>query len=68
MSASCSMAPDSRKSESMGRLSERLSGPPTAEKDAFLDAENERFAALHAQLEQAAAQADTYLMGCTNIL
>ncbi len=29
--------------------SERLSGPPTAEKDAFLDAENERFAALHAQ-------------------
>ena len=27
MSASCSMAPDSRRSESMGRLSERLSGP-----------------------------------------
>ena len=45
--------------------SERLSGPPTAEKDAFLDAENERFAALHAQLEQAAAQAggDTFLLG-----
>lgn len=44
--------------------SERLSGPPTAEKDAFLDAENERFAALHAQLEQAAAQAggDTFLL------
>lgn len=43
--------------------SERLSGPPTAEKDAFLDAENERFATLHAQLEQAAAQAggDTFL-------
>ncbi len=44
--------------------SERLSGPPTAAKDAFLDAENERFAALHAQLEQAAAQAggDTFLL------
>lgn len=44
--------------------SERLSGPPTAEKDAFLDAENERFAVLHAQLEQAAAQAggDTFLL------
>ena len=44
--------------------SERLSGSPTAEKDAFLDAENERFAALHAQLEQAAAQAggDTFLL------
>lgn len=44
--------------------SERLSGPPTAEKDAFLDAENKRFAALHAQLEQAAAQAggDTFLL------
>lgn len=44
--------------------SERLSGPPTAEKGAFLDAENERFAALHAQLEQAAAQAggDTFLL------
>lgn len=44
--------------------SERLSGPPTAEKGAFLDAENERFAAMHAQLEQAAAQAggDTFLL------
>ena len=44
--------------------SERLSGPPTAEKGAFLDAENDRFAALHAQLEQAAAQAggDTFLL------
>lgn len=44
--------------------SERLSGLPTAEKGAFLDAENERFAALHAQLEQAAAQAggDTFLL------
>lgn len=44
--------------------SERLSGPPTAAKDAFLDAENERFAALHTQLEQAAAQAggDTFLL------